>query len=157
MFCTTKFTIILPGRLPSQRESVQHCKFSSEIWRSPSQNWFSHIVHAVETMLLMASFWTKLSSYASVCTVIDHKSLDGCSSPWRYIDPWGGCSRSRTCETRIWAGQCSTWWPLSEYRRHPLLKMTRSKSSVIPFLVPRRKVWLTLTARAPCSNAANIG
>jgi len=103
MICTTKFTIILLGRLPSQRESVEHCKFSSEIWRSPSQNWFSHIVHAVETMLLMTSFWTKLSSYASVCTVIDHKSLDGCSSPWRYIDPWGGCSRSRTCETRIWA------------------------------------------------------
>jgi len=30
-------------------------------------------------------------------------------------------------------------------------------SSVIPFLVPRRKVWLTPAARLPCSNAANIG
>ena len=38
----------------------------------------------------------------------------------------------------------------------PLLKMT-SKSSVIPFHVPRRKVWLTPTAQVPCSNAANIG
>jgi len=26
-----------------------------------------------------------------------------------------------------------------------------------PFLVPRRKLWLTHTARVPCSNAANIG
>jgi len=33
-----------------------------------------------------------------------------------------------------------------------------SKSSVIPFLVPRRKViWLTPAAEVPCSNAANIG
>ena len=31
------------------------------------------------------------------------------------------------------------------------------KSSVIPFLVPRRKVWLTSAAGVPCSNAANIG
>jgi len=31
------------------------------------------------------------------------------------------------------------------------------KSSVIPFLVPRRKVWLMLAAGAPRSNAANIG
>jgi len=30
-------------------------------------------------------------------------------------------------------------------------------SSVIPFLVPRPKVWLTPAARVPCSNAANIG
>jgi len=29
------------------------------------------------------------------------------------------------------------------------------KSSLIPFLVPRRKVWLTPTAWVPCSNAAN--
>jgi len=37
--------------------------------------------------------------------------------------------------------------------------MTRIKSSVdlIPFLVPRRKVWLTPTARVPCSNTVNIG
>jgi len=30
------------------------------------------------------------------------------------------------------------------------------ESSVIPFLVPRHKVWLTAAARVPCSNAANI-
>jgi len=30
-------------------------------------------------------------------------------------------------------------------------------SSVIPFLVPRRKVWLMPVAGLPCSNAANIG
>ena len=52
---------------------------------------------------------------------------------------------------------CPTWWPPSEYRWVPLLKMTRSESSVIPFLASSRKVWLTLTARVPCSNAVNIG
>jgi len=31
------------------------------------------------------------------------------------------------------------------------------KSSLIPFLVPRRKDWLTPAARVPCSNGANIG
>ena len=31
------------------------------------------------------------------------------------------------------------------------------KSSVIPFRVPRRKIWSTLAAGVPCSNAANIG
>jgi len=31
------------------------------------------------------------------------------------------------------------------------------ESSSIPFLVPRRKVWLTPAAGVPCSNAANIG
>ena len=31
------------------------------------------------------------------------------------------------------------------------------KSSLIPYLVPCRKVWLTLAARVLCSNAANIG
>jgi len=30
------------------------------------------------------------------------------------------------------------------------------ESFVIPFLVPRRKLWLTPTAQVPCSNAANI-
>jgi len=30
------------------------------------------------------------------------------------------------------------------------------ESSVIPFLVPRRKVWLTPAAGVPCSNDANI-
>ena len=31
------------------------------------------------------------------------------------------------------------------------------ESSVIPFLVPRHEVWLTATARVPCSNGANTG
>ena len=31
------------------------------------------------------------------------------------------------------------------------------ESSVIPFLVPHCKVWLTPAAGVPCSNAANIG
>jgi len=31
------------------------------------------------------------------------------------------------------------------------------ESSVIPFLVPRHKVWLKPTVGVPCSNAANIG
>jgi len=31
------------------------------------------------------------------------------------------------------------------------------ESSVIPFLVRRRKVWLTPAAGVPCSNAANVG
>jgi len=31
------------------------------------------------------------------------------------------------------------------------------ESSIISFLVPRRKVLLTPTAGVPCSNAANIG
>ena len=31
------------------------------------------------------------------------------------------------------------------------------ETSVIPFLVPRHKVWLTAAARVPSSNAANIG
>jgi len=32
-----------------------------------------------------------------------------------------------------------------------------SKSSIIQFLAPCRKLWLTPTARVPCSNAAKIG
>ena len=32
-----------------------------------------------------------------------------------------------------------------------------SSVGLIPSLVPRRKLWLTPTARVPCSNAANIG
>jgi len=31
------------------------------------------------------------------------------------------------------------------------------ESSVIPFLVPRQKLWLTAAAGVPCSNDANIG
>ena len=38
----------------------------------------------------------------------------------------------------------------AEYRWRPL------QSSVIPFLVPCRKVWLTPAAGVSCSNAANI-
>ena len=33
---------------------------------------------------------------------------------------------------------------------------TRSENSVLPFLVPRRKVWLTPRARLLCNNVANI-
>jgi len=38
----------------------------------------------------------------------------------------------------------------------PNIGGTLYESSVIPFLVPRRKVWLTPAAGVPCSNAANI-
>ena len=31
------------------------------------------------------------------------------------------------------------------------------ESYVIPFLVPRHKVWLTPAAGVPCSNATNVG
>ena len=31
------------------------------------------------------------------------------------------------------------------------------ESSAIPFLVPRHKLWMTPTARVPCSKTANIG
>jgi len=31
------------------------------------------------------------------------------------------------------------------------------ESSVIPFLIPHRKVWLMTTVGVPSSNAANIG
>ena len=48
-------------------------------------------------------------------------------------------------------GLCPTWWPPSKYRWHP------TEGSVIPFLVPRHKVWLTPTAQAPCSKAGNMG
>jgi len=37
------------------------------------------------------------------------------------------------------------------------MAQTRSESSVTPFLVAHRKVWLTHTAQLPCSNGANIG
>ena len=39
----------------------------------------------------------------------------------------------------------------------PNIGGTLCEISVIPFPVPRRKVWLTPTARVPCSNADNIG
>ena len=39
----------------------------------------------------------------------------------------------------------------------PNIGGTLCESCVIPFLVPRRKAWLTPAAEVPCSNAANIG
>jgi len=39
----------------------------------------------------------------------------------------------------------------------PNIGGARCESSVIPFPVPRRKVWLMPAAGMPCSNAANIG
>jgi len=39
----------------------------------------------------------------------------------------------------------------------PNIGVALCESSVIAFLVPRRKVWLTPAAGVPCSNAANIG
>jgi len=38
----------------------------------------------------------------------------------------------------------------------PNIGGTVCESSVIPFLVPCRKVWLMPAAGVPCSNAANI-
>ena len=38
----------------------------------------------------------------------------------------------------------------------PNIGGTLCKSSVIPFPVPRRKVWLTPAAGVPCANAVNI-
>ena len=41
---------------------------------------------------------------------------------------------------------------------HPNIGGAVCESSVMPFLVPRHKVWLTAAAASvPCSNAANIG
>ena len=54
-------------------------------------------------------------------------------------------------------GLCPAWWPSSEYTWRPLLTITKSKSSVIPFLVSRSKALLTPTARVPCINDAIIG
>jgi len=51
-------------------------------------------------------------------------------------------------KTRLWADAQRDGRP-AEY--------AICESSVIPFLVPRRKVWLTTTARRPCSNVGNIG
>jgi len=39
----------------------------------------------------------------------------------------------------------------------PNIGGTLCESSVIPFLVPRHKVWLTAAARVQCKNAGNIG
>ena len=42
-------------------------------------------------------------------------------------------------------------------RPWPNVGGTFCESSVIPFLVPRRKLWLTPAAEVPCSDAANSG
>jgi len=39
----------------------------------------------------------------------------------------------------------------------PNIRDAVCECSVISFIVPRRKVWQTPAAGAPCSNAANIG
>jgi len=44
----------------------------------------------------------------------------------------------------------------ADAQRDANIGCTLYKSSLIPFLVPRRKLWLTPTARVPYSNAANI-
>ena len=49
-----------------------------------------------------------------------------------------------------YSGPMPTWWPPSEYRWRPLLKMARSETSVIPFLVPHAPQSL---ADAHCSSA----
>ena len=48
------------------------------------------------------------------------------------------------------ADRCPTRWP------QPNTGGDLCESSLIPFLVPRRKVWLTPAAGEPCSNATNI-
>ena len=49
-------------------------------------------------------------------------------------------------------------WPMPNViAAQPNIGDAVCESSVIPFLVPRRKVWLTPAAGVPCSNAANIG
>ena len=54
--------------------------------------------------------------------------------------------------TRMWADAQRDGGPAEcKWRPDPC------ESSVIPFLVPRRKAWLTPAAGLPCSNAANIG
>jgi len=69
-----------------------------------------------------------------------------CYSQWRR-------SWSRPTGSAAYAGGC-TWIQCYIYKREcgPMPNV----SSVIPFLVPRCKVWLTPTGRVPRSNAANI-
>jgi len=45
----------------------------------------------------------------------------------------------------------------NEMVAQPNIGSALRESSVIPFLVSCRKVWLAAAARVPCSNAANIG
>jgi len=70
-------------------------------------------------------------------------------------------------------GSLKTVWIRSDIKKQPLILEcwpmpnvmaaqpktggVLCESSVIPFLVPRQKVWPTAAARVPCSNAANIG
>jgi len=60
-----------------------------------------------------------------------------------------------TCEnirqaTRMWANA-------QRDGPQPNIGSALYESSVIPFLVPCHKAWLTPAAAVPCSNAANIG
>jgi len=58
---------------------------------------------------------------------------------WKY-EMWGFFSVTKTSFKPINVGQCPTWWPPCRIHVAPS--------------VQRRKVWLTPTARVPCSNAA---
>ena len=49
------------------------------------------------------------------------------------------------------------WADAQRDGRQPNIGGDLCEISVIPFLVPRRKAWLTPAAGVPCSNAANIG
>jgi len=60
-------------------------------------------------------------------------------------------NRRGTRRTRMWA------YAQRDGRPRNIRGALSSESSVIPFRVPRHKVWLTPTARVPCSNAVNIG
>ena len=49
-------------------------------------------------------------------------------------------------------------WPMPNVMAtQPNIGGALCENSVIQFLEPRRKVWLTPAAGVPCSNAANIG
>ena len=58
--------------------------------------------------------------------------------------------------TRMWADAQRGPMPNAMAAR-PNIGGALCESCVIPFLVPRCKVWLTPSARVSCSNAANIG
>jgi len=58
-------------------------------------------------------------------------------------------------DTQIYA-KLEMWADAQRDGRPAEYRWPLCKSSVIPFLVPRHKIWLTPAARVPCSNAANI-
>jgi len=64
--------------------------------------------------------------------------------------------QSATADIRRGKNRTSMWADAQRDGRPADIGGAVCESSVFPFLVPRRKVWLTLTAGAPCSNAANI-